>query len=68
MPQVTIAIDQEGQSEVSVQGVAGHSCLELTSQIVAALGETVSIDHTPEYHARVQQGARQAERATNRSR
>ena len=47
--QVIIDIDVDGNTTVSVKGVAGSSCKSLTSKIQAALGQTIKDTKTPEY-------------------
>lgn len=51
--QVIIDIDAQGNTTVSVKGVKGASCTDLTKQIERALGKTASDKKTPEYHEQV---------------
>lgn len=51
--QVIIDIDAEGNTTVSVKGVKGKSCTDLTKYIEAALGKVTRDDKTPEFHQQV---------------
>lgn len=46
---ISIPLDRNTPSEVSVSGVAGPSCEKLTEGIEAALGRVEHREHTDEY-------------------
>ena len=54
-----VIIDIEGGSPtVTVKGVKGPACKNLTKAVVAALGETHSEVPTPEFYEQVKQTAK----------
>jgi hypothetical protein len=46
---IKIKIDADGNTHVEVNGISGASCETLTSQLVAALGDTEEQRYTEEY-------------------
>lgn len=60
MQTVTIEVDEEGAVKVSVEGVAGRGCVDLTRAVERALGQTTKRAETAAYY---QQEARQSVRA-----
>lgn len=50
MKKITITIDQEGNSEIDVQGYTGSQCTEVTKAIEQALGTVVEREKKPEFH------------------
>ena len=50
MPQVIITIAPNGQSRVTVNGVTGTGCKDLTRDIENALGKTTADKKTAEFH------------------
>lgn len=65
MQQVEIVIDADGNAKVEAKCVKGKSCVELTKEIEAALGETVKDVKKPEY---LQQQQEQRARAGSSNR
>jgi len=53
MSQIIIDIDADGNTTVSVKGVKGKSCTDLSKNIEAALGKVTRDDKTPEFHQQV---------------
>ncbi len=49
--EMTIEIDEDGAVQVSVKGVAGKSCKDVTKAIEAALGKATETKTTREYSA-----------------
>lgn len=47
--EIIVDIDPEGNARISVRGVAGPRCLELTGDLEAFLGITRSRQRTAEY-------------------
>jgi hypothetical protein len=58
MQSIIIDIDVDGNTKVSVKGVKGSSCKDLTKKIEAALGKVTRDDKTPEFHQQVAASAR----------
>ena len=50
MPEIIIQIKKDGSTKVSVEGVAGPSCTDLTKLIEEALGEVSSRECSVEYY------------------
>lgn len=48
MPQITVTIDQDGDTNVAVQGQPGPGCKQLTAAIERAIGQTTKDQTTPE--------------------
>jgi len=49
---IVITIDEEGATEIAVNGVAGPGCKALTKNIEQALGEVIHDAPTSEFHQR----------------
>jgi hypothetical protein len=47
---ITVDVDQEGGVQITVEGVAGKSCKDLTADIEKALGKVTNDVKTPEYN------------------
>ena len=56
---ITLTINPDGSTSVSVVGVDGPACTALTKEVVGAVGETQDVRHTEEFHRRVQPDNRQ---------
>lgn len=55
MEQIIIEFSPDGTSQVSVNGVPGERCRELTAGLEAAIGAVTEVEPTPEmYEARGQ--------------
>lgn len=50
MEEVKVTIDEEGNVKVTVFGVKGPRCLELTEKLEALLGGQVEREFTSEYY------------------
>ena len=50
MERIDVEIATDGKVTVSVKGVKGKSCTDVTKSLEAALGQTVSDEKTREYH------------------
>jgi hypothetical protein len=48
-PIIEVVIDEDGNAQVSVQGVCGPGCQELTKDLEQALGVTTASKKTPEF-------------------
>lgn len=46
---IKISVSKAGQAKVSVEGVAGETCKDVSRAIENALGKTISDEHTAEY-------------------
>lgn len=53
MPEITITINTDGDTELKVNGVKGSGCKQLTAQIEKALGRTTRDTPTAEMHQTV---------------
>ena len=51
MEEIKVTIDAEGNVKVTVFGVKGNKCLELTEELEALLGGDVQREFTSEYYA-----------------
>ena len=51
MEEIKVTIDGEGNVKVTVFGVKGAKCLELTEELEALLGGDVEREFTSEYYA-----------------
>jgi hypothetical protein len=60
MPQITVTVQTDGATEVSVQGVKGQGCDALTKALEASLGSTESKKRTGEYYAKQTQSKHQS--------
>ena len=49
---IQIVFDGKGGSEITVSGVKGTGCKDLTASLEEALGTVVSDEETPEMHER----------------
>ena len=49
---IQIVFDGKGGSEITVSGVKGAGCKDLTASLEEALGTVVSDEETPEMHER----------------
>jgi hypothetical protein len=58
--EIIITITKTGESTVSVNGVAGPGCKELSASIEKALGQTVKTEFTTEYHQEAESSETQA--------
>jgi hypothetical protein len=47
---ITISIDADANVQLSVEGVAGPSCKDVTKKIESELGKTTSCKPTADYH------------------
>jgi hypothetical protein len=52
METVTVEIDADGNPVVSVKGVAGKSCKDLTAELEKALGKVTDSSNTREFEQR----------------
>lgn len=50
MADIIFNISPDGDITITVQGVKGQSCTELTADLEAALGVVVDQQHTSEYY------------------
>lgn len=57
MPAIVVTVNKDGSTMVSVNGVAGPSCQELTMAIEAALGAPAACELTPEFYQTAQEQA-----------
>lgn len=48
---IKIVITPDGETKLSVEGVAGASCKDLTRELEEALGETTKDTKTADYYA-----------------
>ena len=48
--EIIVEIDQKGSSKITVKGVKGSSCKQLTRDLERALGKTTESHTTAEYH------------------
>lgn len=48
-PKITVDIDENGNSTVSVENVVGSGCKKVTESIEAALGKTSEVKHTRDW-------------------
>lgn len=48
--EIIIEATPDGTTTVSVNGVKGKSCKELTAKFEAALGKVVKVEHTKEWN------------------
>jgi hypothetical protein len=51
-PTVIIDIDPKGTPRITVEGVSGPGCHSVIQDLLNDLGETVSVERTPEYYQR----------------
>lgn len=64
MPEIIVDIAKNGETKVSVNGVAGPGCRDLSLSIENAIGAGQACQITPEYYEdKVQLGAKQGEGA-----
>ena len=61
--EITITITPEGETEVSVAGVKGKGCQQLTDALEKALGVVISDTPTPEMNQREVQNEQHRNRA-----
>lgn len=61
MPQIVKIKCKDGKAVVTVEGVSGAGCHDLTAELVRKLGEPVSQTNTPEYYEAEQSQDRTAE-------
>lgn len=50
MERIRIVIPRDGDPTITVDGVKGTGCKDLTKQLEAALGSTTSDQETPEFY------------------
>ncbi len=50
MPEIVIQVQKDGDTQISVNGVSGPGCQDLTNAIEAALGQVQSRECTVEYY------------------
>lgn len=60
MEKVIVEIDPRAKVKVSVEGVAGPGCHDVSRAIEAALGRTTDDVQTPEFYQEAQADARNA--------
>ena len=48
-PQIEVIIDENGNTEVKVKGVAGAGCKAMTADLEAALGKVADTSKTRDY-------------------
>lgn len=53
--EIKISIKPDGEVQVTVKGVQGVQCLNLTKILEQSLGDVISREKTPEYYGQVQQ-------------
>ena len=53
--EITVTIDQDGQTTVTVSGIDGPDCQAATESLERALGAVRSRERTPEYYRARQQ-------------
>lgn len=66
MKEVIVDFDEKGQPVISVKGVKGKACKDLTRDLEKALGTVTKTELTPEYNQ--QETNRATDRAYNRGR
>lgn len=49
MPKIIVRVGKNGELKVTMEGVKGPQCVELTKALRDELGETVELEHTCEY-------------------
>jgi hypothetical protein len=52
--EIVVSTDEQGNPHITVRGVKGKSCKDLTVELEKALGVVTKDDLTHEYHARTQ--------------
>ena len=55
MEEVKVTIDAEGNVKVTVFGVKGPSCLEITEKLEALLGGQVEREYTSEFYSQTEE-------------
>ncbi len=60
MPQIVVNVSKEGKTTVTVQGVTGSGCRELTKALESALGKSTNTELTSAYYEESQTNAMQA--------
>ena len=60
MAEVIITVSKEGNTSVSVNGVSGQSCKDLSASIEKALGKTTATQLTSDYYQEAQSDGLQA--------
>jgi hypothetical protein len=58
--EIKIVIDKTGQTSISVNGVSGQGCQNITRSIESAIGKTTDIELTSEYYQEGQNDSMQA--------
>lgn len=61
MAQVTLIIDQQGNTTVEVNGVQGPQCADLTANVERLLGTVQAVTKKPEYHEACGEAAQQGQ-------
>lgn len=60
-PTIEVMIDEDGQATITVRGVVGKQCEELTEDLEAELGTKTSRHRTPDYYRQAQSQSQKQE-------
>jgi hypothetical protein len=60
MPEIIVKVSKDGQTTVSVNGISGAGCRDLSASIEKAIGKTTATDLTSEYYQESQSEGMQA--------
>jgi hypothetical protein len=60
MPEIVINVSKKGETAVSVNGVSGPGCRDLSDAIEKAIGKVTSTESTSEYYQESQSNELQA--------
>ncbi len=64
--EIEVTIDKNGEVKIQVHGTHGTTCLDLTTDLEAALGgEVISRESTPEADATVQEQIKERQKLKN---
>lgn len=47
---IKVVIDKNGELKLEVEGVEGSNCIELSRELLAALGSEIATELKPEYY------------------
>lgn len=50
MPEIIVKVNKQGETSVSVNGVAGPGCRDLSASIEKAVGKETGVEYTSEYY------------------